>query len=279
MKIFRLKNFDEYKSHVQKNELNYKMINEYESKILNTRKKEFTVPGVSYPANKYVNFKVDYLYGDGKNINLRERLVCPITQLNNRLRSCVHLIDIEISPYPESVIYITEQVTPLFSYLKPRFPNLIGSEFLGPNLQPGSVHNSIRHEDMTNLSFGNESIEYYLSFECFEHIPFYKKAITEIYRVLKPGGVFLATFPFHKDAQNNQIRAIVDDEGNIKHLMEPEYHGDPVNGQGILCYTVFGWEVLDEFRKAGFKEVYNILLWSDVFGYLGGEQLYFVAKK
>lgn len=279
MKLFRLRSFEEFVEHVAKNKLNYDKMKQYESSIAIPNKKEFTVRGISYPANQYVDFLVDYNYGDGVNINWRERLVCPVTQLNNRLRSCIQIMDIELSAYPESSIYITEEVTPLFAFLKQKFTNIIGSEYLGSDLQPATVKNNIRHEDMTNLSFSSESLEYYLSFECFEHIPFYKKAITEMYRVLKPGGVFLGSFPFDRNQYKNLVRATIDENGNIKHFTEPEYHGDPVNEQGILCYTTFGWEVLDEFRQAGFKDVYCIFLWSDVFGYLGGEQVFFIAKK
>ena len=279
MKIFRIKSFEEYQDHVERNRKNYKLMNQYESGITHGADREFTVKGISYPANQYVNFKVDYLYSDGQRINWRERLVCPITGLNNRLRCCIQLFDFELTPYPDNVIYITEQITPLFSFLKGKFQNLTGSEYLGNNLTPGIVRNNIRHEDMTELSFEKETIDNYLSFECFEHIPFYKKAISEVYRVLKPGGVFLGSFPFNCNSYQNLIRAKIDEKGNIVHLMEPEYHGDPVNKKGILCYTVFGWEILDEFKQAGFNDVYSIFIWSDMFGYLGGEQIFFIGRK
>ena len=272
MKIFRLRSLDEYKAHVEKNRSNYVFMREYERRLADRKEKEFTVPGISYPAGKFVDFAVDYLYSDGRSINWRERLICPVTGLNNRLRSSVHILDLELGPYPESILYITEQVTPLFSFLKKRFPDILGSEYLGPDLLPGTTHNGIRHEDMTGLSFPGGSIDHYLSFECFEHIPFYKKAIPEIYRTLRPEGIFLGSFPFDINAHDNLIKASIDEAGNIVYFTEPEYHGDPVNEKGILCYTVFGWELLDEFRQAGFKDVYIILLWSDVFGYLGGEQ-------
>jgi SAM-dependent methyltransferase len=279
MKVFRVRSLDEYKKHVERNKLNYTLINHYESSLSKQGLREFTVRGISYPANQYVDFKVDYLYSDGHNVNWRERLVCPITGLNNRLRSSIHIMDIELGPYPESAIYISEQVTPLFSYLEKKFPNIAGSEYLGDNLPPGKIKNDIRHEDMTNLSFDNDSFDYYLSFECFEHIPFYKKAITEIYRVLRTGGVFLGSFPFDINKYKNLVKATIDENGNIIYITEPEYHGDPVNQKGILCFTIFGWEVLDEFRQAGFKDVYAVLIWSDAFGYLGGEQIFFIAKK
>jgi hypothetical protein len=281
MRIFRIKDFEGYKKHVAANWKNSASMKEYETKITPAKSKRFSIRGISYPANQYVNFAVDYLYSNGTDINWRERLVCPISGLNNRLRCCAHIIDIELSPYPDSSFYITEQVTALYAYLKSKYSNLQGSEYLqNENVKPGSIVNNIRHEDMTNLSFDNGLFDYYLSFECLEHIPMYKNAIPEVYRVLKRNGLFMGTFPFDPNKYDNFIRATLDDEGNIVHLAEPEYHGDPVGGgHGILCYTVFGWEVLDEFRKAGFTDVYAVLVWSDVFGYLGGEQLFFVAKK
>jgi len=279
MKVFRLRNIKDYKEHVEKNRPNYSLMKQYESDVSIQKGREFLVPGISYPANKYVDFKADYLYSDGKNINWRERLICPVTGLNNRLRLSVHMLDFELAPYPESIIYITEQVTPLFMFLQKKFPKIIGSEYLGSGLKPGTIEKQIRHEDMTGLSLGDKSIDYYLSFECFEHIPAYKKAIPEVYRTLKPGGVFLGSFPFDTNNANNLIKAKLDDAGNIIYLTEPEYHGDPVNDKGILCYTIFGWEMLEEFRQAGFRDVYATFVWSDTFGYLGGEQILIVAKK
>lgn len=279
MKLFRLRNIDEYIQHAENNREAFSFIRQVENASQVREVKEFIFQGFSYPAGKYVNFKVDYLYSDGKNINWRERLVCPLTGLTNRLRCSIHVMDLELAPYPDSVIYISEQVTPLFSFLQPKYKNLIGSEYLRKDLVSGTIVNGIRHEDMTRHSFNDGTLDYYLSFECFEHIPSYKKAVHEIFRTLKKGGIFLGTFPFDRNVYNNIIRAKIDEQGNIIHLKEPEYHGDPVNEHGILCFTVFGWELLDEFRQAGFSDVYIILVWSDVFGYLGGEQVFFIAKK
>ncbi len=279
MKIFRIGDLEGYKEHVGKNELNYAKMRQYEESLSGNPTREFTVPGFSYPANQQVEFKVDYLYSDGKSINWRERLICPVTGLNNRLRCSIHIFDFELTPYPGSKIYLTEAVTPLYQYLSGRFENIIGSEYLGEQFKPGEIKNNIRHEDMTRLSFEDASMDFYLSFECFEHIPFYEKAISEVYRVLKKEGMFLGSFPFDRNRADNLVKATVNENGEIIYFTEPEYHGDPVNEKGILCYTIFGWEVLEQFRRAGFRDVYTILLWSDVFGYLGGEQVLFIAKK
>lgn len=279
MKIFRLKSLEEYKQHVEKNRPNYDLMRQYESGISGNGQQAFTVRGISYPANQYVDFKVDYQYSDGKNINWRERLICPVTGLNNRLRASTHIIDFELGLYPGSDIYITEQVTPLFGFLQKKFSNITGSEYLGEQVKPGAILNQIRHEDMTALSFPDEAFDCYLSFECFEHIPFYKKAIAEAYRTLRTGGSFLGSFPFDRNRYENLVKATVDEQGEIVYFTEPEYHGDPVNEKGILCYTIFGWEVLDQFRHAGFKDALAILFWSDIFGYMGGEQVLIYARK
>ncbi|MET0638209.1 MAG: methyltransferase domain-containing protein [Chitinophagaceae bacterium] len=279
MKVYRIKSFGDYKRHAERNGSNYQSMVAFQNSFIKPAQQEFTVKAISYPANQQVDLKVDYLYADGNKINWRERLICPVTGLNNRLRASVHVMDMEIGAYPDSRIYITEQVTPLFSFLEKRYPGLVGSEYLSPDIPSGTVINEVRHEDMRNLSFADSSLDHYLSFECFEHIPFYELAITEIYRTLKPDGFFMGTFPFDVNAPENKIKARLEPDGTITHLTEPEYHGDPVNGKGILCFTIFGWELLDQFRQAGFKDVYMLMMWSDVYGYLGGEQTFFIARK
>ena len=39
----------------------------------------------------------------------------------------------------------------------------------------------------------------------------------------------------------------------MRHLLEPEYHGDPVDPDGALVFQVPGWEILARARKAGFS--------------------------
>ena len=50
-------------------------------------------------------------------------------------------------------------------------------------------------EDIQNLSFDNASFDTIISCETIEHVPQPLKALSEIYRVLKPGGRFFLTCP------------------------------------------------------------------------------------
>ncbi len=277
----RIRNLQEYTQHTQSNAHVYKRIWEMEEELCRQNKKAFTVKGFSYPAQAEVNFLVDYLYSDNVHVNWRERVVCPKTQLNNRLRAAIHFMDFELAPKDDSIIYIAEQLTPLYTYLNKKYKNLIGSEYLGPEYEPGAVNKKgIRHEDATKLSFRDEELDYYMTFECFEHIPDYMKGFAESYRVLKPGGMMYWTVPFAPNSHENIIRATMAPDGTITHHMEPEYHGDPVSpNNGILCYTYFGWEMFDQLKTLGFRDAYAITYWCDALGYYGGGQTLFCAIK
>lgn len=222
---------------------------------------------------------MDYEYSVGGRINWRERVMCPVTNLNNRLRACVHLLDVELAPYEDDRIFISEQVTPLYQFLKPKYRNLLGSEFLGFDKVSGSVNeHGVRHEDMTALSFETDSLDYILSFDCLEHFPSFEDAFKECSRVLRPGGKMMWSVPFVKTNSKNTIRAKIVD-GVVEHLLPPEYHGDPVNTAGCLCFTHFGWEMLDQVRSSGFKDAYAVPYGSREFGYLGTGSLVFFASK
>lgn len=280
MQISRIRNQEEFNNYSDKNIIRSNFIHEFENKLSAGKGKEFTIRGFSYPAKDMVDFRVDHAFSDGININWRERVVCPISGLNNRLRACIHFIDFELGLRDDNDIYIAEQVTPLYAYLKNIFPNIIGSEYLGHGYQPGSMNGKkLRHEDAANLSFNHEALDCYISFECLEHIPDFEKAFSEAFRVLKTKGKFFWSVPFAKFKYENIIRSFEDSNGHIQHILEPEYHGDPVSSNGILCFTHFGWKMLDQMKYVGFKDAYALIYWSDIFGYLGGDQILFIAEK
>ena len=82
--------------------------------------------------------------------------------------------------------------------------------------------------------------------------------------------------PFVAGNALNTLRAEIRN-GEIVHLLPPEYHGDPMSAEGILCFHHFGWELVQQLRAAGFRDAYAIGYFSRKFGYVGGEQFIFVA--
>ena len=256
----------------------------FEKQLLPLEPEEFSFNGYCYVCAGVVDFQVDFVHAypvAGTLMpNWRERLLCPGCQLSNRMRATIHILAQNRMPNQASKIYLTEQVTPLYQWFKRNFKHLEGSEYLGGSTPLGGCNGQgIRNEDITRLSFTDKQFDYILSLDVFEHIPNYLKALEECYRVLKPGGSFYFSVPFHRVSQENTVRAEVDEKGEVKHLLPPEYHGNPLSAKGSLCYYLFGWDLLDELRGVGFEEVEALLYWSADCGYLGKDQLIFSAVK
>jgi methyltransferase family protein len=244
----------------------------------------FRTPGFCFVCGQWTEFlsSWDYAYkvGGHLHVNWREQLLCPICRLNNRRRASIHLLTEIVHPTKRSYIYATEQWSPLYRHLRRCFPLVEGSEYLGDAVPIGQNNSAgIRNEDLTSLSFQDESFDAILSFEVLEHIPDYRRAFAECARTLKPAGKMLFSVPFDTRAGHNRIRARVCADGTIEHLLPPEYHGHPRNSKGSLCFQYFGWEMLQQMSEAGFSSVSALCYYSREHGYLGREQIQFLAEK
>lgn len=219
---------------------------------------------------------------DDGSVNWRESLICKHCGFTSRARATIEILR-QLGTQESSRIYMTEQVTTMFQFLQIEFPEIVGSEFLGDKHCKGSVTVTpaglIRHEDLTELTFDNESFDYILCLDVLEHVPDYLSALAECHRCLAPNGSLLLSLPFCFNDQETVVRAQLTESGEIKHLKPPEYHGDPMSGDGVLCFYEFGWQLLDELRDIGFSKVWAINYWSTEKGYLGFGNMVFVAKK
>jgi SAM-dependent methyltransferase len=186
----------------------------------------------------------------GEAVDLRSGMVCAGCGLNQRQRL---LFDAVLSAAPRSA-YIAERLTPLYAGLATRVPPLVGSEYFGPDHDPGALvefeGHTVRHEDLTRLSFASASFDVVAHGDILEHVPDYVAALREIRRVLRPGGSTIFTVPFLERLEDHEIRAVVDGD-SVVHLMQPEIHGNPV-GDGALVFQNFGWRLLHDLRAAGF---------------------------
>lgn len=281
--------FDSYQDYQVNQELTkglFLLSQEVESKIVkNSEGKEtFKLSGHCYPCNKETSFLVHNTNPHQEHSlqcstpHWRETLHCDC-ELNNRVRAAFHLFTSECKPSKEAYIYVTEQVTPFYKCLKKHFPNTVGSEYLGTEFLAGTIHqDNIRNESLTNLSFSDETFDFVISLDVLEHIPDYRRALAEICRSLTKNGTLILSVPFRQTSLEHLIRAVVNSDGTIHHLTNPEYHGDPLSQKGCLCFQHFGWRLLDELREIGFSEVFALNYWSRSYGYLGTNQI-FIAKK
>lgn len=280
MNCYRLRSYAEYLSFLNREAAQIEAHNRFLEGLKPQQDVPFTVPGFSYPAGKAVEFQCGFARAKGfPHVNWRESLICPVTGLNGRKRATLQVIDCELDLYSNSSIFLMEQVTDTYKYLKGRYKNLVGSEFLGESVPLGTENDAgIRNEDCTCLSFDSEVFDTVLSYDVFEHVPDFTLAFKESFRVLKPGGTFHFSVPFKQESKTNIIRAVIRENGEVEHLLEPQYHGDPISHEGVLCYQFFGWEMLGLLRDIGFEDAYALVFVSEAFGYYN-YPIQFVARK
>ena len=216
-------------------------------------------------------------------IQSSRELVCECCGLNNRIRAVYqYLVEVVLdNNKSKNKMFLPEHRTPLYGILKTSQPNLDirSSEFFGEKVERGKVGSlGIRNEDLTQLTYQNGEFDIAVCLEVLEHVPDYREALCEIYRVLKENGTAIITVPFLWDKYETLVRAKIDND-SIVHIREPEYHGDPNSDNPCLCFYHFGWDILDKMKSVGFADINAILYWSVEYGYLGNYQFMFTAKK
>lgn len=245
--------------------------------------KEFFIDGLCSFCKQNRTFKCDWLYSDGKTVNFRERMLCTGCRLNNRQRFVAGYCKEIFTNSKEMLhVYFYEQVTPFYKLMIEEFGhkhNIVGSEYLGYQYKKGEIINGIRHEDAQDLSFDDLSLDMIVSQDVLEHVPDYRLALRETYRVLKENGVFFFSVPFFHSADNNIQRVDFSQTENI-YLYPPIYHGNPVDANGSIVTFDYGWELLEVMREIGFRDVYLYSYWNHETGHIGGgDQFCFVALK
>lgn len=228
----------------------------FESKILELNAKYVKLASITYHLNAFKDV-----------MSLREASTDD-SGLNSRMRFCLSIIKKYFSGAKK--VYLSEHDTLFHKILSAETSFDLTTSYY----KPGAA----LHQDLTALTYSDNSFDLSLSFEDLEHIPDYKKAIAELYRVTKPGGHMLLSTPFVIENDKTLVRATINKDGEITHLLEPEYHGDPVIPQGILCFYHFGWDLLDDFRTAGFSDV-KIITGYDTGKMMLGLQLFIMAQK
>ncbi len=101
------------------------------------------------------------------------------------------------------------------------------------------------------MTFENDLFDIFVTQDVFEHVIHPDMAFREIARVLKPGGIHIFTVPLYRELQVTRPR-IVETNGEIQHILEPVYHGNPIDNQGSLVTFDYGMDFPEIiFRSSG----------------------------
>lgn len=198
--------------------------------------------------------------------------VCPVCQartpfikLNNNLLA-IRCTRCRASAITSSLAFILNEIVPelgsksvyelssrgpLYEYLKRASGSVVGSEYYD-DIEPGQTKNGVLCQNVENLTFPDQSFDVCTSTEVFEHVADDHRGFSEIYRILKHGGVFAFTVPLSQ-SETTRERARRLATGEIEHMLPPEYHGDRLRGWGkVLVYRDYGRDIVSRLRCCGF---------------------------
>jgi hypothetical protein len=78
-----------------------------------------------------------------------------------------------------------------------------------------------------------------------EHVFEPEAVYCEIWRTLRPSGLYLHTTSIYKERVKSARRAVRLGDGSISYLAKPEYHGNPIDAQGSLVTWHYGYDLPD----------------------------------
>ncbi|MCC6006119.1 MAG: methyltransferase domain-containing protein [Rhodobacteraceae bacterium] len=111
----------------------------------------------------------------------------------------------------------------------------------------GSTAAGPRCEDLEALTFPDASLDLHCHLDVMEHVNRPDRAMAEMARTLRPGGLVLFTTPVHAHLATSRRRAILFPDG-VEHLAPPEIHGNPVDPAGALVTFHYGQDLPDLIR-------------------------------
>lgn len=127
--------------------------------------------------------------------------------------------------------------------LKRDCPLYVGSHFY-PDRPPGSMVGEWRVENLEAMTFGDSTFDIVVTQDVMEHVFHPDRVFSEVHRTLDKGGLFLSTFPIQRSLiPATTTRATLASDGTVRHLLEPEYHGNPIDSSGSLVTIDYGYDI------------------------------------
>lgn len=111
------------------------------------------------------------------------------------VRICAETLPVSDTVYEFGSLQVPRQEG--FADLRPIFP---GKKYIGADIRPGAGVDVIL--DLHSINLPEESVGTVLVLETLEHVEFPRKAIEEVHRILKKGGILIISsvmnFPIHE---------------------------------------------------------------------------------
>ena len=199
--------------------------------------------------------------------NYRESIVS--NGLSSRARAVLDEVIKEVGDDKSRRILVLEGITPFALAVRGRYPYAICTEYFQTEEDRARFF-PVPHLDIHDAAFPDSVFDVVVSNDVLEHVPRLQRALRESCRILKRGGVCLATFPFAYNTLETSVRAVATAD-KIVHLAPPDYHGNPLDSKGSLVFQIPGWDILDTCRNAGFQSAEIVFVSSGTRGITGAD--------
>ncbi|MGK8235136.1 class I SAM-dependent methyltransferase [Roseovarius sp. MS2] len=108
----------------------------------------------------------------------------------------------------------------------------------------------VRNEDLTRLTFQDNSFDLIITSDVMEHLPDIEKAFAETLRVLRPGGLHVFSIPNdYPLPDRTETRARLE-QGTLVHFKPERYH-NAGDGTKCLVFTDYGSDLSEIIRSLG----------------------------
>lgn len=175
----------------------------------------------------------------------RDYLLCSVCGSIPRERALMKVIADYFPNFRDLVIHESSPGNRGASYkLNTECAKYSASQFF-KDITPGSIdpRTSFRCENLEDLTLPDSSIDIFITQDVMEHLFHPERAFKEISRVLKPGGAHIFSVPLINKGNKSERWASLNDYGETIFHHEPEYHGNPVDPNGVLVTMHWGYDI------------------------------------
>ena len=175
---------------------------------------------------------------------IRGDLLCVRCASRPRNRALMAVLNEHFAGWRGARIHECSPSGPLLAKFRRECPGYIGSHFY-PKRPLGSQQGDFVCQDLERLTFEDAAFDLVITQDVLEHILEPEAAFREIARTLKPGGAHVFTVPwYYWQATVRRARRAAD--GNVEHLLPPDYHGNPIEPKGrSLVVSEWGRDLLE----------------------------------
>jgi SAM-dependent methyltransferase len=141
----------------------------------------------------------------------------------------------------------------------------------------GTAVDGVRCEDLERQTFSDGSFDIVVTQDVFEHVFDPAAAFSEIARTLAPGGAHIFTVPWYY--WKPTLRRAHLEAGAVVHDEPPEYHGNPVDPNGSLVVTEWGWDLCNFIDSVSPVRTKVVKIYDPAQGIVGDFLEVFVSVK